>query len=632
MKKTTITSSAAATHKQTSSKLGNSSNKVTEQQTTHDPALSRSFRGHEDIITGVDFDPKMRQVASCSKDSIVYVWNFKPQQRPFKFVGHKGAVYCVKYSPDGETIASCGQDRQIRLWQNTVQSKCSIIKAHCGSIRSMSFSADGGYLLSSSDDKTLKLWRLQDKKFMCSFAGHKNWVRSGVISPDMRLVASASDDKSVMLWDLNFQKIVSKYSTQDDNVKISQINTYSDHMDTVSQVLFHPDGTCLISSSFDHKIKITDIRSNKLIQHYNAHDAQVNSISIHPTGYFLASAGSDSKIKIWDLRQGRQIYTLYSNDKEITTVSFNQSGDYFATGGSQNLCMVWKTNFDQNIQNIEQVQRSTVRQNDVEYSSGGLYAQTLFKTNKTASLSPARKNISIIPPQQLQDTFNNRGDDELNIGRVHENKQSNSPTFSQQQQQLHLSENQYPGLEIVGNQFNLQQSTLSNNNNQNNLIKSQNDSIASNKNAIPFHPSSEFQQSNVQQQFSQQPKVVVNNGTATYPSNFIPKVEEENIMTEAIAASMQQIYSRLDTMFQYMTNLENRVVQSEQLQKSFVSQNHQNTLDPKQQTMNFGYSNIQDQSLSASLNDRNVVNIFQTGALANTGSIEASLITKQQEE
>ncbi len=33
--------------------------------------------------------PLRKQIASASQDNTVTVWNFKTQQRPFKFIGHK---------------------------------------------------------------------------------------------------------------------------------------------------------------------------------------------------------------------------------------------------------------------------------------------------------------------------------------------------------------------------------------------------------------------------------------------------------------------------------------------------------------------------------------------------------------
>jgi len=57
--------------------------------TANDPVLTRSFRGHKGTITALSFNPNMKQIASASQDKTVTVWNFKTQQRPFKFIGHK---------------------------------------------------------------------------------------------------------------------------------------------------------------------------------------------------------------------------------------------------------------------------------------------------------------------------------------------------------------------------------------------------------------------------------------------------------------------------------------------------------------------------------------------------------------
>lgn len=114
------------------------------------------------------------------------------------------------------------------------QPECEVIKGHLGTVRSVDFSRDGSYLLSSSDDKLLKLWKTSDKKFVQSYSSHTNWVRSGVIAPDMRLIASGSDDRSVKLWDFSSGTVV---------------NSYSDHhADAITQLAFHPDGTCLVSA------------------------------------------------------------------------------------------------------------------------------------------------------------------------------------------------------------------------------------------------------------------------------------------------------------------------------------------------------------------------------------------------
>ena len=54
-----------------------------------DPSLERTFRGHKNYVTSVDFSPNMKQLASGSGDNNVMLWNFRPQLRAFRFVGHK---------------------------------------------------------------------------------------------------------------------------------------------------------------------------------------------------------------------------------------------------------------------------------------------------------------------------------------------------------------------------------------------------------------------------------------------------------------------------------------------------------------------------------------------------------------
>lgn len=130
-----------------------------------DPALKRSFKGHKDAITGIAFNPNLRQVVSSSLDSTVMVWNFKPTLRPYRFIGHKGAVHDVAVAPSGQVIASASEDSTIRLWNNSVEGHSQTIKTHSAPVKTVAFSTDGALIVSGSDDKTLKVFQVQDRKF-----------------------------------------------------------------------------------------------------------------------------------------------------------------------------------------------------------------------------------------------------------------------------------------------------------------------------------------------------------------------------------------------------------------------------------------------------------------------------------
>jgi WD40 repeat protein len=110
----------------------------------------------------------------------------------------------------------------------------------------------------------------------------------------------------------------------------------------VSDVKFHPDGTCIASCGSDRKIKIFDNRSHRLLQHYDAHDDLINSVAFHPHGTYLLSTSNDGNLKIWDLRKGHMLYTLMGHTGATSSGTFSPGGDYFCSGGKDSQVMIWR--------------------------------------------------------------------------------------------------------------------------------------------------------------------------------------------------------------------------------------------------------------------------------------------------
>ena len=295
-----------------------------------DPTIHRSFKGNNETISTCIFTPNMKQSISGTENGNIFVWNFKPQMRPFKFSGHKGAITDLAINPLGDIIASSSIDQTVRLWTNAVGGKNKILKCHPSPIRSVDFSSDGKLLMTGSNDKTIKIFELYPKhKFISSYKGHSNWVRCARFSPDNRLIGSCGDDNAVIIFDVE-QKTV-KYR-------------FLDHSSNVNSCRFSPDGTIISSAGNDGKIKLFDIRMGRLIQHYDAHNDKINCISYHQSGNYIISGSDDSTIKIWDLKMGQILYTVHGHRGKVKSVNFNIDGDYFCSGGEDSILMVWKSN------------------------------------------------------------------------------------------------------------------------------------------------------------------------------------------------------------------------------------------------------------------------------------------------
>jgi platelet-activating factor acetylhydrolase IB subunit alpha len=65
-------------------------------------------------------------------------------------------------------------------------------------------------VVSGCRDKLIKLWNSKDGRCIFTFVGHDNWVTDLVFHPSGRFLLSSSDDKSMRIWDLNNGRIYAK--------------------------------------------------------------------------------------------------------------------------------------------------------------------------------------------------------------------------------------------------------------------------------------------------------------------------------------------------------------------------------------------------------------------------------------
>ena len=78
------------------------------------------------------------------------------------------------------------------------------------------------------------------------------------------MVASCSDDKSIRVFDER---------TGDAVCTFHEAKGYGTHL------AFHPSGTCIGVATSDKKVKVYDIRMQKLQQLYSSHEGPVTQVS-----------------------------------------------------------------------------------------------------------------------------------------------------------------------------------------------------------------------------------------------------------------------------------------------------------------------------------------------------------------
>ena len=106
-------------------------------------------------------------------------------------------------------------------------------------------------------------------------------------------------------------------------------------------VAFSPDGTRVVSGSFDKTIKLWDAASGEEVMTLRGHEGAVMSVAFSPNGTRVVSGSDERTIKLWDAASGEEVATLRGHQDRVTSVAFSSDGMRVASGSSDRTIKLW---------------------------------------------------------------------------------------------------------------------------------------------------------------------------------------------------------------------------------------------------------------------------------------------------
>jgi 6-phosphogluconolactonase (cycloisomerase 2 family) len=121
--------------------------------------------------------------------------------------------------------------------------------------------------------------------------------------------------------------------------------TLTDHTNITSFAAFNPDGTQIVSTSYDDTIKVWnwDGTSATLAVTLTGHTGDVFSVAFNHNGTQIVSGSGDNTIKVWnwDGSNGTLAATLTGHTNTAHTVAFNHDGTQIVSGSYDSTIKVW---------------------------------------------------------------------------------------------------------------------------------------------------------------------------------------------------------------------------------------------------------------------------------------------------
>lgn len=201
-------------------------------------------------------------------------------------------------------------------------------------------------LLSASRDKTIIVWNLQETDHgdigdgniplagvpHKSLRGHSHFVEDVVISSDGQFALSASWDHTLRLWDIK---------------KGVTTRRFVGHTKDVLSCAFSAENRQIVSGSRDKTVKLWNTLGEcKFDITENGHTEWVSCVRFSPQNVnpLIVSCGWDNLVKVWTLTSCKLIVNLEGHTGYLNTVTISPDGSLCASGGKDGTAMLWDLN------------------------------------------------------------------------------------------------------------------------------------------------------------------------------------------------------------------------------------------------------------------------------------------------
>lgn len=318
------------------------------------------LEGHTRKISAIVFLSDGSRVLTASLDKTVSQWDVASgKELPKLSLRHPDAVLTMKLvpGPAPRVITSCSvlkrhasadspasteiAESHLTVWNADTAQVELAITPFAGDVFSLDVSSDGSSLISANaTDRTVRKWDL------ATGAENQAPQRDGTLGPVIDMKQAGG-----LLWSVAFlpgREDVLTVGGSDARLWNTRALPVRERMSfrshhAVASARFSPDGTKIVTGSWDNSAKIWDAKTGHVIRKLlGGHDSVVNTSVFSPDGNFVLTSSDDGTAKLWSVETGEVVKTLVGHGgQRIRSATFSPTGRYIVTTSSDKTARLW---------------------------------------------------------------------------------------------------------------------------------------------------------------------------------------------------------------------------------------------------------------------------------------------------
>ncbi|MBI4325003.1 MAG: WD40 repeat domain-containing protein [Chloroflexi bacterium] len=365
-----------------------------------DSQIEVNSHSHAGFVTGLDFSPDGKLVASGAYDGLVKVWDWKADTiRTLR--GHSQMVSPVKFVLGGTRLASGSWDHTVKIWDLDPPPPNDRLEGRVGDVSPLAFAPDGRLMATVSAGATnILLWReatggleanlpapdlgallspeeiawTDEVRIVRTAVNDLAFSRNGALAAargvTLNLAGTISWRERIELWDVRRRATTNSIAGQmpicfspdgrwfacqgatNGTIQFHDLETGREWTSQggfeatpdKNEFAFSPDGRLLASSGAETVLweTATGCRVATLVSASRDREEPIRTVAFTPDGQWLIAAGINAEIQIWEPTTPRQIHSTPSHMGEITSLAVSPDGQTLATGNQVGVIKLWR--------------------------------------------------------------------------------------------------------------------------------------------------------------------------------------------------------------------------------------------------------------------------------------------------